>query len=481
MKRFKTLPRVLWWGLVAAVVGTSAQAVEPAANPAPQAPSQVAVFNPLVDKVAPVTSFELTQLAHHFDLSHDAQILSVMEHAQVDPAERFYVSDRRSAESVLSSITTIEQMHLGEVGVALLNQDGIMMLYSSERFPLMSIMKFHVAYAVLSRMVERGERLRSTISVKLSDLDPDTYSPMYDELERRNFRVNTCEPGGHISPAINALLSAYGQACQEGTAESESYHRWGDLYLHHLNQGPHIIPAGASIPALGHHPNKIKICLGDLIYYAVRESDNNACDILINYYLGGIDKLEKFWHDKGVTGLKFKYTEAQMAQDPARCYENSATPYALAQSYAVYLNDTKLPIQLHRFLDDTMLFAPTGADRIQRGINRTLSELAVSNEQEQELFKSLRIFDKTGTGGLNEAGKRIAVNDMAYINYEGKPYILVVLVKNISGTAKSSAQDGELALRKASRVAFTYGLNLFHHAEVVTPIDLVQSCSSRGN
>ena len=79
MKRFKSLPQVLWWGLVAAVLGTSAQAVEPAANPAPQAPSQVAVFNPLVDKVAPVTSFELTQLAHHFDLSHDAQILSVIK------------------------------------------------------------------------------------------------------------------------------------------------------------------------------------------------------------------------------------------------------------------------------------------------------------------------------------------------------------------------------------------------------------------
>ncbi len=474
MKRFKIVSQALLGAIVAAVLSVSAQAVEPTKDEA-----ETIAFEPVVNKVAPITSFELSQLAHHFDLSHDAELLRLIDQAPVEPAERFYAADRRNAESLLSSLTTIEDMHLGEVGVALLNQDGIVLLYSGERFPLMSVMKFHVGYAVLSRMVERGERLRSTISIKLSDLDPDTYSPMYEELERRNFRIDNCAPGGHLAPAINAMLSAYGHACQEGTAEKESYHTWGDLYLQHLNQGSYAIPVGTRLHAMETHPQRVNICLGDLIYYAVRESDNNACDILINYYLGGIDKLEQFWHDKGVTGLKFKYTEAQMAQDPKRCYDNSATPYELAQSYAVYLNDTELPVQLHRFLDDTMLFPPTGTDRIQCGVQRTIAELADSKEQEQALFKTLRIFDKTGTGGLNEAGKRIAVNDLAYINYEGKPYVLAVLVKNIPGTAQSSSEDGARALRKSARVAFTYALNLFHHAGIVTPIDLVRSCSSQ--
>ena len=485
MKRFHLLLKALLWGIVGAGLGANVQAVEPttpvptAATAAKAMPSPSS-FLPLADQVAPITSFELSQLDHHFDLSGAAEALSMMERAPVDPEEQFYVSDRRSAENILSSLTTIEQMHLAKVGVALLNQDGIVLLYSGARFPLMSVMKFHVAYAVLSQIVERGDRLRSTLNIKLKDLDPDTYSPMYEELQRRDFIVNNCEPGGHIAPAINAVFSAYGTACEEGPAESEPYHIWADMYLQSISQGPLLAPTSASLHT-GGYPQTINICLGDLLYYAVRESDNNACDLLINYYLGGMDKLEQFWHDKGVTGLSLKYTESQMAEDPARCYANSATPYDLALSYAVYLNDTKLPEVLRSFLDETMLFPPTGQNRIQRAVTHSLRELAASSSKpESELFASLRIFDKTGTDGLNAQGQRIAVNDLAYINFEGKPYILAVLAKDISGTAQSSSNDGEMALRKASRVAFTAALRLFHYAEAVTSIDLVRSCSSQG-
>ena len=35
-----------------------------------------------------------------------------------------------------------------------------------------------------------------------------------------------------------------------------------------------------------------------------------------------------------------------------------------------------------------------------------------------------------------------------------------------------------MALRKSARVAFTYALNLFHGAQILTPIDLVRQCDS---
>ena len=426
----------------------------------------------------PITSYELAQLPHHFDLSGDAAILEMLQQSPIDPAKRFYATDRRSAEHVLSSFNTIEQMHQADIGLALLNEHGLVLLYSADNFPLMSVMKFHLGYAVLAEMVKRGDRLSDTITIKFSDLDPNTHSPMYDVLEQRQFNLvnGNCE---HIAPAIAAAYEAASQQAQalRAAAQQGANHFWGDAYLTAMLSCTKQAPNTATLSGLRVSPKELTICLGDLLYYAVRESDNNACDALIKYYLGGMENLERFWHDKGVP-LSLKYTEGEMAAEVARCYDDHGRPYDIAHSYAVYLNDLSLPQELRSFLDETMLFVPTGADRIQHAVKRTLSEYATSYQQEQELFRTLRIFDKTGMGGMNEHGERIAVNDLAFISYEGKPYILSVTIKNIAGTPESSVRDGATALRKSARVAFTYALNLFHGAQILTPIDLVRQCDS---
>ena len=426
----------------------------------------------------PITSYELAQLPHHFDLSGDAAILEMLQQSPIDPAKRFYATDRRSAEHVLSSFNTIEQMHQADIGLALLNEHGLVLLYSADNFPLMSVMKFHLGYAVLAEMVKRGDRLSDTITIKFSDLDPNTHSPMYDVLEQRQFNLvnGNCE---HIAPAIAAAYEAASQQAQASGAEAQqgANHFWGDAYLTAMLSCTKQAHNTATLSGLRVSPKELTICLGDLLYYAVRESDNNACDALIKYYLGGMENLERFWHDKGVP-LSLKYTEGEMAAEVARCYDDHGRPYDIAHSYAVYLNDLSLPQELRSFLDETMLFVPTGADRIQHAVKRTLSEYATSYQQEQELFRTLRIFDKTGMGGMNEHGERIAVNDLAFISYEGKPYILSVTIKNIAGTPESSVRDGATALRKSARVAFTYALNLFHGAQILTPIDLVRQCDS---
>lgn len=40
----------------------------------------------------------------------------------------------------------------------------------------------------------------------------------------------------------------------------------------------------------------------------ISESDNNACDILIEF-TGGVAKLEKFIHDTGFTNIEISVTE----------------------------------------------------------------------------------------------------------------------------------------------------------------------------
>lgn len=339
-----------------------------------------------------VASFRLSQLPHDFTLANDAAVISAL--AQ-DPA--FFSLDHNPA--LQAKLASLETQYGCTLGVALINEDGAVLVYGNEPFALMSVIKFHLGYAVLATMAERGDTLSDTMTIKVKDLDPHTYSPMY------------------------ASLTNDGSALKK---------------------------------------EELTISLGDLIYYTVRESDNNACDLLITKYLGGAAALEKFWHDRGVTGLAIKYTEGQMAAQPSLSYDNNATPYVLAQSYVTYLKDNSLPQDFRDYLDEAMLFAPTGTERIQYGVRQALAERAPNYQKEQEIFRTLRVFDKTGMGAFMPEGYRIALNDLAFISFEGKPYIMAVLIKDIKGTFDLSIQQGATALQQASYEAFSYALELFH-------------------
>lgn len=51
-----------------------------------------------------------------------------------------------------------------------------------------------------------------------------------------------------------------------------------------------------------------EISIENLLTYMISESDNNACDILIEF-TGGVAKLEKFIHDTGFTNIEISVTE----------------------------------------------------------------------------------------------------------------------------------------------------------------------------
>ena len=64
------------------------------------------------------------------------------------------------------------------VGIAVWTDKGDMLRYNDHvHFPLLSVFKFHVALAVLDKMDKQSISLDSIVSIKASQMLPNTYSP----------------------------------------------------------------------------------------------------------------------------------------------------------------------------------------------------------------------------------------------------------------------------------------------------------------
>lgn len=68
-----------------------------------------------------------------------------------------------------------------------------------------------------------------------------------------------------------------------------------------------------------------KISIRELLEYMISESDNNACDILINY-IGGITNLNNFIHNIGFRDIEILSSEQEMNTDITKQYLNKAYP-----------------------------------------------------------------------------------------------------------------------------------------------------------
>jgi len=75
------------------------------------------------------------------------------------------------------------------VGVAFSDGTTTLTYNESDRFPLLSVFKLHVAVAVLMRMQADGIPLDRLVCVSRSRLHTDTYSPMLRECPAGDFRI----------------------------------------------------------------------------------------------------------------------------------------------------------------------------------------------------------------------------------------------------------------------------------------------------
>ncbi len=165
-----------------------------------------------------------------------------------------------------------------------------------------------------------------------------------------------------------------------------------------------------------------RISVNELLDYALRNSDNNACDILIDF-TGGISAVSKYLDRAGIKDVVIKCNEDDMQKSISRCYENTATPYAIVSMtdrFFKYGNDEN-SVRIKRMLETCQ----TGKDRLAAPLRSTDAVIG----------------HKTGTGPVDKnTGRIVAVNDVGYICLpSGMSYSIAVFVAD----AKYSMEEAE--------------------------------------
>lgn len=86
------------------------------------------------------------------------------------------------ATSLTDTIAKIASAYPGEIGVALIiNDTDTVTVNNRNIYPMMSVFKVHQALAVCHDFDTKGLTLDSLLTIRRSDLDPNTWSPMLKE------------------------------------------------------------------------------------------------------------------------------------------------------------------------------------------------------------------------------------------------------------------------------------------------------------
>ncbi len=122
----------------------------------------------------------------------------------------------------------------------------------------------------------------------------------------------------------------------------------------------------------------------ELLEYTLRQSDNNACDILFRRF-GGPEAVDRCIRSLGFDCFAIAVTEEEMHTDPACCYANRSAPSEMALLLDRFVDRAPFATEYRDFIVRTMLACTTGTDRLPAGLANT--EAVIGH--------------KTGTNGVN--------------------------------------------------------------------------------
>ena len=156
------------------------------------------------------------------------------------------------------------------------------------------------------------------------------------------------------------------------------------------------------------------ISVRELLRYTLLLSDNNACDILFNHVIDA-EHTDSYLRTLGIGSFSISATEEDMQKDTGLCYANWSSPLSAVMLLERLLKDDILKGEYKSFIIDTMTECQTG--------NNRLPAFHHSGE--------VKIGHKTGTGGRNNKGETIAVNDIGFVLLpDGQYYTVAVFVKD---------------------------------------------------
>jgi len=182
----------------------------------------------------------------------------------------------------------------------------------------------------------------------------------------------------------------------------------------------------------------VDISISDLLGYMVSQSDNDACDILINF-LGGPDQVEDYLTmTLKLKGINIEATEADMGKDWNVQYTNWCKPKAMINLIDAFYTGKALMPASRDFLYKIMTETTTSPGRI-KGL----------------LPAGTVVAHKTGSSDTNAAGVTAGTNDVGIITLpNGKHVAIAVFITN--SNADAATRDAVVA--KIAKAVYDYQL-----------------------
>lgn len=176
-----------------------------------------------------------------------------------------------------------------------------------------------------------------------------------------------------------------------------------------------------------------KISIANLLKYMISTSDNNACDILIDY-AGGTSEIQKYIHSIGFVNIEISTTEIEMNNDIEKQYSNKARPIDVIKAMKFIKDKHILSNDSEIFLDEIMINTSTGEDKLKAS-----------------LPEDTILAHKTGSSSRKENGIKIADNDAGYVLLpNGEIYYIAVMIKN----SKMSDIENANLISKISKITY---------------------------
>ena len=179
-------------------------------------------------------------------------------------------------------------------------------------------------------------------------------------------------------------------------------------------------------PMRDKYPDGAELPLSDILGYMVSQSDNDACDFLLNK-IGGPKVVEDYIQSLGIKGIMVNASEGEMAKAWEVQYTNWCKPVEVVHLLDIFYGGKALSKPSNDFLYKVMTKTSTGPNRI-KGL----------------LPKDAVVAHKTGTSPTNDAGLSPATNDVGIITLpNGKHLAIAILVCN--STADEATREGVIA------------------------------------
>jgi len=191
-------------------------------------------------------------------------------------------------------------------------------------------------------------------------------------------------------------------------------------------------------PIRDQYPEGAVLTLADILEYTIAQSDNVGCELLLRL-LGGPQKVERYFRNKGFKDISIKINEEVMQANWDLQFQNWITPITANRILQVfYYNKHNLLSQgSYDFLWKTMRGTLTGQDRL-KGM----------------LPEGTIVAHKTGSSGTHKTtGITAAVNDIGVVFLpNGQHFFISVLVTD----SKENASDNERIIADIAKATWDY-------------------------